>query len=290
MKSAPFAYERVDSVAAAAALLRRHGDDARLIAGGQTLLATLAMRLSQPALLIDIRDIAEMRGIKVGEGRLRIGALERHVDIERSALVAQTLPLLSLAAPHIAHAAIRNRGTIGGSIAFADPAAEWPACAVAADADIILSDGEQRRRVSAAEFFIDLYQTALLPAEIITAIDFPLPSASRRFAFAELARRHGDYAMIGLALAGDVTAGKLNDLRIVYFGAGNIPVRAFAAERALAGSGGEPETLDRAVLALAEDLHPTGDLTVSPATKRHLAGVLLRRQIAALLTGTPRDE
>ena len=134
MKAPRFAYTRVSSVAAAVALLRQHGDDARLLAGGQTLLATLNMRLSAPALLIDITGIKALAGIEVRNGYLHIGALTRHVDIERSELVAQHLPLLTQAAPFLAHAAIRNRGTIGGSLAFADPAAEWPACALAASA------------------------------------------------------------------------------------------------------------------------------------------------------------
>lgn len=283
MKAPPFAYRRVDSVAAAAALLREHGDEARLIAGGQTLLATLGMRLSEPSLLIDIRGIAEMQGIAVADGHLRIGALARHVDVERSALVARHLPLLSLAAPHIAHAAIRNRGTFGGSIAFADPAAEWPACTVAADGALILSDGTRSRTVAAADFFLGLYQTALRPDELITAVHFPLPGPQRRFAFTELTRRHGDYATVGLALAGDVTDGRLDDPRIVYFGVGGTPVRARAAEAALAGSRAEPAALDRAVAELGGELAPAGDLYAAAATKLHLAGVLLRRGIRSLM-------
>lgn len=285
MKAPPFAYKRVHSVAAASALLREHGDAARLVAGGQTLLATLGMRLSEPSLLIDIRGIAVMQGIAVTGGHLRIGALARHVDVERSPLVARHLPLLSLAAPHIAHAAIRNRGTFGGSLAFADPAAEWPACAVAADGALSLSDGTDSRTVAAADFFLGLYQTALRPDELITAVRFPLPGPHRRFAFTELARRHGDYATVGLALAGDVADGRLHDLRIVYFGVGATPVRAVAAEAALAGGRAGPESLDRAVAALGGELSPTGDLYASAATKLHLAGVLLRRGVQSLIAG-----
>ncbi|MGQ9367098.1 FAD binding domain-containing protein [Azospirillum sp. ST 5-10] len=285
MKAPPFAYERVSSVAAASALLRRHGDAARLMAGGQTLLATLGMRLSEPSLVIDIGGIAELRGIAVTDRHLRIGALARHVDVERSAEVARTLPLLSLAAPHVAHAAIRNRGTFGGSIALADPAAEWPACAVAADGEVVVSDGAASRTVRAADFFRGLYQTDLRPHELVTAVQFPLPGPRRRFAFAELARRHGDYATVGLALAGDVVEGRLDDLRIVCFGVAATPVRARAAEAALAGSRGEPDAVDRAVGRLGEDLAPDGDLYASAATKLHLAGVLLRREIRALVTG-----
>ncbi|ALG72960.1 hypothetical protein VY88_14890 [Azospirillum thiophilum] len=282
MKAPPFAYKRVDSVAAASALLREHGDEARLMAGGQTLLATLGMRLSEPSLLIDIRGIAGMQGISVDGGHLRIGALARHVDVERSPLVARHLPLLSMAAPHIAHAAIRNRGTFGGSIAFADPAAEWPACTVAADGELVLGDGRTERTVKAADFFLGLYQTALRPDELVTAIRFPLPDPARRFGFTELARRRGDYATVGLALAGNRVDGRLDDLRIVYFGVGGMPVRARSAEAALAGSGGDADAVRRAVGSLGDDLSPSGDLYADAATKLHLAGVLLRREIHGL--------
>lgn len=285
MKAPPFAYTRVHSVAAAAALLRQHGDSARLMAGGQTLLATLGMRLSEPALVIDIRGIAEMQGIDLTGGHLRIGALARHVDVERSPLVARHLPLLSLAAPHVAHAAIRNRGTFGGSLALADPAAEWPACTIAADGELVLGDGTATRKVRAADFFLGLYQTALRPDELLTAVRFPLPGPNRRFAFAELARRHGDYATVGLALAADVVDGRLDDLRIVWFGIGSMPVRARTAEAALAGSRGEPETVNTAVECLGDDLSPIGDLHTGAATKLHLAGVLLRRALPSLATG-----
>lgn len=285
MKAPPFAYRRVESVAAAAALLREHGDGARLIAGGQTLLATLGMRLSEPSLLIDIRGIAEMQGISVAGDRLRIGALARHVEVERSPLVARHLPLLSLAAPHIAHVAIRNRGTFGGSVAFADPAAEWPACTLAADGELVLGDGAASRRVKAADFFLGLYQTALRPDEVLTAVEFPLPGPARRFAFSELARRQGDYATVGLALAADVVDGRLDDLRIVFFGIGGTPVRATAAETVLAGSGADPDTVRRAVESLGDGLSPSGDLHTGAATKLHLAGVLLRRALPSLLSG-----
>jgi carbon-monoxide dehydrogenase medium subunit len=283
MKSAPFVYKRARSLSEASALLREYGDDARLLAGGQTLLATLAMRLSEPALLIDINPIAELKGVAVEDGKLRIGALVRHVEIERSELIARHLPLLSLAAPHIAHAAIRNRGTFGGSIAFADPAAEWPACAVAADGVLVLGDGAMSRRVKASDFFIDLYQTELRRGELIAAVEFPLPGPNRRFAFAELSRRHGDYAIVGLAVAGDVSGGRLGDLRIVYFGVGNTPVRARAAEAALEGTQGDANALAEASRRLAENLSPTGDLTTSGGSKLHLAGVLLRRTLPSLL-------
>lgn len=280
MKAAPFAYKRAADVAEVCALLREHGDDAKVLAGGQTLLATLAMRLSEPAVLIDVGAIADLKGIRLAEGHVRIGAMTRHADIERSDLIANKLPLLAMAAPHIAHAAIRNRGTIGGSLAFADPAAEWPACAVALDAVLILSNGAQERRVAAGDFFQDLYLTDLRPDEIIIAVEFPLSSPERRFGFAELARRHGDYATVGVAIALNHAADAVSDCRIVFFGVGNTPVRARAAEAVLqsGGSAGIAE----AAQALAEDLQPTADLTTSAEMKLHLAGVLLRRELITL--------
>lgn len=284
MKAAPFAYKRVHSVAEAAVLLQENGEQARVLAGGQTLLATLAMRLSEPALLVDITGIAELKGISVSANRLRIGALVRHVEIERSELIARHAPLLALAAPHVAHAAIRNKGTFGGSLAFADPAAEWPACTLALDGELAMSDGAKVRRVAAKDFFLDLYRTDLQPGELLTAVEFPLPGPDRRFAFSELARRHGDYAIVGLAMAGNVAGGTLDDLRIVYFGIGSTPRRATHAEAALNGTGDSKEAAREAQAVLAQDLTPTGDLTTSAETKLHLAGVLLRRVLASLLS------
>jgi carbon-monoxide dehydrogenase medium subunit len=283
MKAPRFAYTRVTTVADAVSLLRQHGDDARLLAGGQTLLATLNMRLSEPVVLVDITGIEALHGVAVQDGFLRIGALTRHVDIERSELVAQRLPLLTQAVPFLAHAAIRNRGTFGGSVAFADPAAEWPACALAADGELILSNGTNERRVMAGDFFIDLYQTDLHPDELIIAVEFPLPGPQRRFAFTELARRHGDYAIVGIAVAGDISGGVMGDLRIVFLGVGNTPMRALGAETALNGKRGDPAVLAAAIASLSEDIAPSDDLYTSAAAKSHLAGVLLQRAVKSLL-------
>lgn len=283
MKAPRFDYVRVSSVAEAAAQLRQHGDDARLLAGGQTLLATLNMRLSQPKVLLDITGIKELHGISVRQDYLRLGALVRHVEIERSETVARYLPLLTQAAPYLAHPAIRNRGTIGGSIALADPSAEWPVCTLAADGELVLSDGSSERRVMAGDFFLDLYQTDLRPDELVTAVEFPLPGPQRRFAFVELARRHGDYAIVGIAMAADVVGGVLDDMRIVFLGVGNTPMRALGAEIALNGTRGEGPMLREAVGSLKEDIAPSNDLYTSAETKSHLAGVLLQRAMKLLL-------
>ena len=218
MKAAAFDYVKPRSIDQVISLLPEHGDDARLLAGGQTLLATLNMRLSEPALLVDLGGLDALRGIAVHGGMLRIGALTTHSEIEGSALVAQHAPLLAQAAPHIAHRAIRNPGTLGGSIAHADPAAEWPTCLLALDGTVVARGPKGERRIAADDFFRGLYTTALEPEEVLVAGELPLAAPGNWFAFDELARRHGDYAIVGMALAGRRSAGVLADTRIVLMG------------------------------------------------------------------------
>ena len=200
MKPAPFAYAKARSVAHAIELLAQ--DDARLLAGGQSLVATLNMRLSHPALLIDINGVGGLDGIALKNGQVEIGALVRHAQAERSAEIARHAPLIASAMPQIGHPAIRNRGTIGGSIAFADPAAELPACLLALAGEVDVAGPQGQRTVAADDFFKGLFETALAPRDVLTAIRVPAATASSRFGFAELARRHGDYAMVGLAASG----------------------------------------------------------------------------------------
>ncbi len=281
MKSPHFDYVKVTSLQQALTLLGEHGDDARILAGGQTLLATLNMRLSEPALLIDITGLQELRGIALRGGVLHIGALVTHAQIEHSALVAEHAPLLAAAAPHIAHRAIRNAGTWGGSIAFADPAAEWPCCLLALDGVVLVQGPQGQRRIAALDFFQDLYTTALLPNEVVVGAEVPVATANDGYAFDELARRHGDYAVAGLALSVRWNSVVASDVRIAFLGVGNTPVRARAAESALRGNAFSAAVVDVAVHALQADLDPLPDLTSNSATKRHLAGVLLRRLLAA---------
>lgn len=288
MKAPPFDFVRASSVPEVLSLLARHGDDARILAGGQTLLATLNMRLSEPRLLVDINDLPGLSGISLQNGYVRIGALTRHGEIEDSPVVRRHMPLLAQAAPHVAHRAIRNRGTLGGSIAFADPAAEWPTCAVALDARIVVIGPQGERRIAAADFFVDLYTTALAPGEIITACEFPTPAQPRRHVFDELTRRHGDYAIVGLAASAHVEDDRLHDMRLVFLGTGNIPMRARGAEAALEGSPLDNGALDNGALdaarqALAQELKPVADLYHSPEAKLHLASVLMRRLAHRLL-------
>ena len=270
MKPAAFAYAKARSLDHAIELLG--ADGARVLAGGQSLIATLNMRLSSPSLLVDINGIAGLDGIARRNGALEFGALVRHAQAERAPLVAELAPLIARALPHIGHPAIRNRGTLGGSIAFADPAAELPACLVALDGKVEIAGPAGRRTVDAENFFKDLFETALGPRDVLTAIRVPAATADTRTGFAELARRHGDYAMVGLAASARADGKNLMDVRLAYFGVGATPVRAPGAEAALAGG-----DVDAAVAALAGDLDPPDDVQATGAVKKHLAAVLLRR-------------
>jgi len=275
VKPAPFAYKKARSLDEAIALLGEH-KDARLLAGGQSLIATLNMRLSAPSLLIDINAIRGLDGIAVKGGAVEIGALARHVDVERSDVIAKHAPLIARAMPHIGHAAIRNRGTLGGSIAFADPAAELPACLLALDGEVEAAGPKGKRTVKAADFFKGLFETALGAQDVLTAIRVPAADKHTRVGFAELARRHGDYAIVGLAAAARANGKGLNDVRLAFFGVGATPVRTKKAEAALASG-----NVDAAVAAL--DLDPPDDLQATGMAKKHLAGVLLRRVAGQLI-------
>ncbi|HET9175899.1 MAG TPA: FAD binding domain-containing protein, partial [Pseudolabrys sp.] len=260
----------------AVTLLAKHKDDARLLAGGQSLIATLNMRLSAPELLIDINGIKSLDGIAKKGKFVEIGALARHAQVEHSDVVSKYAPLIALAMPHIGHPAIRNRGTFGGSIAFADPAAELPACVLALGGEIDIAGPKGRRTVKADAFFKGLFETALRPQEMVTAVRVPAAGKTTRVGFAELARRHGDYAIVGLAATARANSKSLADVRLAYFGVGNTPVRAKKAEAALAAG-----NIDAAVNAL--DLEPNDDVQASATVKKHLAGVLLRRVAKQLL-------
>jgi carbon-monoxide dehydrogenase medium subunit len=282
VKAPSFAYARPRSLDETFALLERHGDEAKLLAGGQTLLATLNMRLASPALLVDIGGLPGLAGITAQGKALRIGALTRHREIERSPEVAKHVPLLAQAAPHIAHVAIRNVGTLGGSLAHADPAAEWPACCVALDAEIVIASKAGERLVKGRQFFKGLFETALAPGELIAAVEFPILGADYRTAFLELARRHGDYAIVGVAAVAKASGGVLADLRLAFIGGGPTPMLAKHAMAAVEGKQPASDVVAAAQAALARDLAPTGDLNGSPATKLHLARVLCARALTQL--------
>jgi carbon-monoxide dehydrogenase medium subunit len=282
VKAPPFAYARARNLAEVFELLAAHGDGAKLLAGGQSLIATLNMRLSSPQLLIDITRLTQLSGIEVRDGRVRIGALTTHAEIERSPEIRKHLPLLAQAAPHIAHAAIRNVGTFGGSIALADPAAEWPACCVALDAQFVIAGKTGARRVAARDFFRGLYATALRPDEVLTHIEIAVPGPEYRSAFVELAQRRGDYAIVGLAAVAKCARGVLSDLRLAFLGVGPVPVLARGAMAAMEGKRAAADTIAAAMKALAKDIDPAPDLYSSAATKMQLARVLTGRALAAL--------
>lgn len=277
MKAAAFDYVKPASIDQVLALLQEHGDDARLLAGGQTLMATLNMRLSEPKLVIDISGIESLRGISVQGSVLRIGALATHTDIEFSPLVQRHAPLLQAAAPHIAHRAIRNRGTWGGSIAYADPAAEWPACLLALGGTVIARGPGGERRIAADDFFTGLYSTALAPDEVLVATELPLAGDDQWCGFLELARRHGDYAIVGLAASARRQGAALTQVRIALMGVDATPLRARKTEALLQGKVPDEATVALAVASLRAEIDPLPDLTNNPETKRHLAGVLLQR-------------
>jgi aerobic carbon-monoxide dehydrogenase medium subunit len=280
VKPAPFAYKKVRTLKEAVTLLAKHKGNARLLAGGQSLIATLNMRLSAPSLLIDINGIKGLDGISRKGKFVEVGALARHAQVERSDVIARYAPLIALAMPHIGHAAIRNRGSFGGSIAFADPAAELPACLLAMGGEVDVASANGKRKVKADAFFKGLFETALRHNEIVTAVRIPVAEKNTRVGFAELARRHGDYAIVGLAASARANGKGLDDVRLAYFGVGDTPIRVKKAEAALADG-----NVEAAVNAL--DLDPNDDVQATGKVKKHLAGVLLRRVAAQLLEARP---
>jgi carbon-monoxide dehydrogenase medium subunit len=293
MKAAPFSYLRAASLADAFKLWSAAGPEAQLLAGGQSLLASLAFRLSEPSALIDISRLPELAGISRAGEVVRVGAGVTLAELGRNDLIRRHVSLLAEAVPLIAHAAIRNRGTVGGSLAFADPAAELPACAVALDAVVIAcTSGFLRsapdephlvwRRIPARQFFTGLYATALRPSELIAAVEFPIATADERSTILEVARRSGDYAMAGVAARAKVSGSGLTDPRLVFFGAGDRPVVAERAMAAVAGKQVLAETIAAAQAALGSDLDPPTDQHGGPEMKRHLARVLLARALKRL--------
>jgi carbon-monoxide dehydrogenase medium subunit len=281
MKAAAFDYVRAASVDEAVKLLVQHGGGAKLLAGGQSLLPALNLRLMTPEVLIDIGGIASLRGIQVGGGTVKIGALTRHADLLVSPQIAQHTPLLAQAMPHIAHPAIRNRGTIGGSLCHADPASELPACVQALGATLVLQGPGGERRVAASDFFTALYQTVLAEDEMLTSIEFPAIAASERAFFHEFARRLGDYAIVGLAAQARLDGDRIGSIRLSFFGIGERPALCAAASEVLA----RPITANviaDAQAALARDLSPQNDHQASAATRMQLARVLLARCVGDL--------
>jgi carbon-monoxide dehydrogenase medium subunit len=282
MKASAFSYARATSVSNALELLVAYGDRAKVLSGGQSLMPAMNLRLISPEFIVDIGELTELRGIGVANHILKIGALTRHVDLQRSAEVATHAPLLTEAVAEVAHPAIRNRGTIGGSLAHADPASELPACMVALKATIIVSGPKGERRIAASDFFKGIYETALSPQELLVAIELPIAGKNSAHFFQEFARRQGDYAITGLAAQAVIDAGKFADLRLAFFAVADRPVLAGAA-KALVGVSVTPAVLSSALAALTDELDPHEDQQASAPMRRHLARLLMTRCVAALL-------
>jgi carbon-monoxide dehydrogenase medium subunit len=283
MKASAFAYARPTSVANALELLVVHGDKAKILSGGQSLVPAMNLRLISPEFIVDIGELAELRGIVVKGDVLAIGALTRHAEVLKSPEVAAHVPLLRDATFHVAHPAIRNRGTLGGSLAHADPASELPACMVALGATIVAYGPHGERRIPAREFFTGIYATALSPQELLVAVELPVARKGSAHFFHEFARRHGDYAMVGLAAQSIVVDGQFTDLRLGFFAVGDRPLLADAAGTLL-NVAVTPELLAKAAAVLSEELDPQEDQQATPAMRRHLAKVLLSRCVSTLLS------
>jgi carbon-monoxide dehydrogenase medium subunit len=285
MKASAFAYERATSVSNALKMLAAHGDRAKVLSGGQSLMPAMNLRLISPEFIVDIGKLDELRGIVVQGDFLTIGALTRHVDLLKSVEIAKYAPLLAEAVAHVAHPAIRNKGTLGGSLAHADPASELPACMLALDATIVVRDEHAERRIAAADFFRGIYETALSASELLVAVELPIARRNSTHFFHEFARRHGDYAIAGLAAQTIVEGGMFKHLRLAFFAVGDRPLLAKVAGR-LVNVQITPALVLDALAALGEELDPHDDQQASPAMRRHLAKVLLSR-FAATMLGRP---
>jgi aerobic carbon-monoxide dehydrogenase medium subunit len=288
MKPAPFRYARPRTVAETVCALADAGGDAKILAGGQSLVPLLNMRLARPSLVIDVNAVHELDVIAPSAaGGLRIGALARHADLAASPLVLERAPLLAVAARHVGHTAIRNRGTLGGSLAHADPAAELPAAVVALDASLVVVGRAGTRMVPASDFFVGLLTTALEADEILTEIHIPPPRGA--WGFAELARRPGDFALVGVAaIVAAADSARTNSTRIVAFGIGDGPVRLRAAEDVLLGAAPDPACAIAAGSAARQACAPADDQHASGEYRRHLAAVLTELAVAEAITRLAR--
>ena len=279
MKPAAFAYFAPRSVDETLALLAEHGDDAKPLAGGQSLVPTMNFRLAQPAALIDLNGVAELFFLREDADGLRCGAMTRQRTVERSPLAQRHTPLLHEAMPHIAHVQIRNRGTIGGSLAHADPAGELPALALALDARMNVRSATGSRWIAARDFYVGLFATDMQPEEILAEVAFPTLPPRTGWAFDEVARQHGNYALCGAAatvtLAND---GSVERARLIFLSVGEGPVEAAQAQRLLNGERPTPAAVRAAAeTAATQDIDPVGDIHAGPAFRRHLARILAAR-------------
>jgi carbon-monoxide dehydrogenase medium subunit len=281
MKLPPFDYEAPETVAAAVDLLAEHQDDASVLAGGQSLIPLLALRLARPAVLIDINGLQELSGLSVADGWLAVGAMTREYVAEESAPVADAVPLLAAALPLIGHEAIRSRGTIGGSLAHGDPAAELPAVARALDAEFVVRGQHGERLIPAADWFEGYLTTARRPDELLVEIRFPTAGPGTGTSFLEIARRHGDFAMVGLATSLTLSDGAISDARLAFAGLSDVPVRAAEAEDLLVGEQPSADLFAEAARCATAGLEPPSDLHGSAEYRKKVAAALVRRGLRA---------
>ena len=279
MKPAPFEYFRPRSLDEALSLLAEHGSDAKPLAGGQSLIPAMNFRLATPSVLVDLNELGELSHISDVDGEIRIGGMVRQRVVERSALVAQRAPLLAETMPHIAHPAIRNRGTIGGSLAHADPAAELPAVMLALKATLVVKSTSETREIPSGDFFVGLFSTSVQTGELLTEIRIPPQGPRCGYAFQEISRRHGDFALVGVAAAVQLDSkGRCEDARVALLSVGDRPTLAEQAAKALLGQVPSKESIRAAAdAAAARDIDPSSDIHASARYRRQLANVLTRR-------------
>ena len=282
MKPPPFKYLAPDSLEQALELMAQYGKEAKLLAGGQSLIPAMNFRVAQPAVLVDLNRITALDYIHtIGDGSLAVGAMTRQRELEFDLQIAERVPLLHECMPHIAHPQIRNRGTLGGSLAHADPAAELPVVAVAASARMRAQSSQSERWIEADQFFQGMFTTALQPGEILVEVVFPPARAGTGWSFLEASRRRGDYAMMGVAAGLSLDAeGICREARLVYMNAGDGPIEARQAAAGLGGQRPGPEVFEQAAAAAQQEIDPLGNVHASVAYQRHLATVLTRRALA----------
>ncbi len=288
MKLPPVDYEAPGTVSAAVDLLAEHLDEASVLAGGQSLIPLLALRLARPAVLIDINGIDELSGVSVADGWVTIGATTREYVAEESGTIADAVPLLAAALPLIGHEAIRSRGTVGGSLAHGDPAAELPAVALALDADFVVCSQLGERFIPAATWFEGYLMTARRPDELLTEVRFPAAEPGTGVSFQEVARRHGDFAMVGLATSVALSGGAISDARLAFAGVSDVPVRATGAELLLVGETPSGELFDAAASRAASDIDPPSDLHGSAEYRKKVAAALVRRGLREAVDNAQR--
>ncbi len=290
MKPAKFDYYAVKEINEALDLLSKNGSEAKILAGGQSLMPLLNMRLARPKILVDLNSVNELKYIRKEDKTVTIGSMISETEVEESSLVRENCPILAEAVKLIGHPAIRNRGTIGGSIAHADPAAEIPAVLKALDGQVRIRSPQGERIVAAEEFFVTYLTTDLKYNDVVTEVSFPVISSGTGWAVEELVRRHGDFAIVGVVICVNLHQNKIDDVKIVLFGTGDTAYRARSVEQLLRCAEPQSDLLEEAVQTLRSSIDPSSDVHASADYRRHVAGVLMTRALAKALTRANREE